>query len=200
MDEAEAIRARLRKATENARNDPTLSATGRNQRIAKAYRQAVTDMQQLADTFEATNRLPLSSLSRELFGAGSANATDAISMRDASDRAAAVKTPDEALSLLQRADRNTDRVLVQAVASYAADQAVGHPISGPAWLSVLDRFAKLQGSGADQTADKLSTLLQLRQAGNATSHLSNALHFTVPRPAEIQRMTPGELNAAETAT
>ncbi|MGI8614623.1 MAG: hypothetical protein ACR2KL_11880, partial [Nocardioidaceae bacterium] len=151
--------------------------------------------QAVADNYEATNQLAATSLSRELFGATSSVGVDAISSRDAADRAAAVESPEEALSLLQRADRGGDRVLVRAIASHATDEA-SDPITGFSWLPVLDAFASSYGSGADLISNKLTQLLDLRRPGDATTSLSTAAVFYTPRPSEIQRMTQGELDAA----
>lgn len=195
INQAAAINQKLTDAVTAARNDATLSTTGRNAKIAVAYKAATSAMQAVADNYEATNQLAATSLSRELFGATSSVGVDAISFRDAADRAAAVQSPEEALSLLQRADRGGDRVLVRAIASHATDEA-SDPITGFSWLPVLDAFASSYGSGAEMTTVKINKLLDLQQPGDATSSLTAAAHLHIPRPVEIQRMTQGELDAA----
>lgn len=73
-------------------------------------------MRELQETHEAHNRLTKRSLTRELFGATSVSGSDAISMRDALDRADSLNSPGQALELLDRAERSGDRHLAQAVA------------------------------------------------------------------------------------
>lgn len=195
-DEADKIRVKLSQDADRARGDTSLSAAGKNQKIAQAFQQANEAMTALVDRHEAVSRLEAASLARELFGAGSANSTDVLSQRDAADRATALNDPAEALTLLHTADRNSDRVLVKAVASHAADRAVSDPIAGPVWLPVLQKYADTHGSAADLTAGKLTRLLELRQAGDAR-HGFDGMQFVLPKPPEVARLTPHQIATAQ---
>ncbi len=150
IDQAAAINQKLADAVTVARNDWSLSTLGRNAKIAIAYKAATSAMQQVVDSYEMNNQLTVAGLQRELFGGGAATGSDAISSRDANDRAASVPGPEEALSLLQRADRNGDHVLVRAVASHAADQALD-PVVGGSWVPVLEQFAATRPGTADSS-------------------------------------------------
>ncbi len=81
----------------------------------------------------------------------------AISVRDASDRAAQLTKPDDALALLQRAQRNGDDVLARAIVQHSLDRnGTGIRQADDAWSNVarshLDNNPSLQ-SVVEELAD-----------------------------------------------
>ncbi len=78
-------------------------------------------------------------------------------MRDASDRAAQLTKPDDALALLQRAQRNGDDVLARAIVQHSLDRnGTGIRQADDAWSNVarsyLDNNPSFQ-SVVDELAD-----------------------------------------------
>ncbi len=71
--------------------------------------------------------------------------TEAISTRDAQDRAALIKGPQDAAALLERAEQNGDQVLARAIARHAVEQSrVG--LQGEQWGAVLASFVDARPS------------------------------------------------------
>ncbi len=86
-------------------------------------------------------------LEHRLFGLGGYgpdSATHAISARDAHDRAGRLTRPQEAASLLHRAEHNGDQVLARAIAQHAVDQSRGAMTREieRAWDEVLGAFVE----------------------------------------------------------
>ena len=125
------------------RNNGNLSQAGILQGIATAYLDAKTKMDALQASATTGATANLNALMTKVFGiddlAGSDAASRAavsMSYRDALDRAQTCETPDDALSLLARANTTGDELLARAVAQVAwSNGAIG------AWADVLDTFA-----------------------------------------------------------
>jgi hypothetical protein len=143
IDSAARLTKRLHDEIERVRNDEHLSATGKRIAIATAYARTTRDMRQLQQEQELTARLHQSMLEKSLFGnsGGPLSGSDSISVRDAQARADQLTNPSEALTLLTRSQQTGDLHLERAIANRAYDAATSDPVTGPAWLPTLERFA-----------------------------------------------------------
>ena len=93
-------------------NNPDLSTEGKQRAGAKAHQSALEQMQSLKDNFEGGAALAANTLGKTLFGAQQLVGQDALSMRDAHDRASRIEDPGEARELIARADLTGDEHLV----------------------------------------------------------------------------------------
>src|SRR3954453_24134748 len=122
-DKAWRIHERYAEATKRIKDDKDLADEGRHRRLADEWAQARKALEGLRDA-EGTQLVKRQQeLERRLFGSGLGGldaATSAISARDAQDRAERLTTPQEAASLLHRAEQNGDQALARAVAQHAA--------------------------------------------------------------------------------
>jgi hypothetical protein len=133
------IQRRFNQAVAATQSDGKLSAEGRRNQLAAYYRDAVTAMKTVRESFEGSEEQTAHDLTIDMFGSASSLGADAISARDADDRAAQLQTRDEALALLTRADSNGDQVLARAIALRAFTETQ-QPLSGRAWGPVLDAY------------------------------------------------------------
>lgn len=119
-DAAQALRIAHERRLRAIRQDRTLSVTGRQQAMARAVLGTRGALKQLRADSDARDARRRRQLETSLFGPGKRTASaDMISARDAADRAAAVKTPGEAMQLLRRAELAGDAALARAVFSRA---------------------------------------------------------------------------------
>ncbi|GAA0986860.1 hypothetical protein ENKNEFLB_01945 [Nocardioides aquaticus] len=130
---ADRISQNYRAAVAEVQEDRDLSNEGRQRRLADLYVDARRRLTDLAQKEKAELDSRRTALENQFFGARGAGggwdtASHAISARDASDRAAQIKTPAEAAELLERANADGDELLARAVARRsvrASEQAVG---------------------------------------------------------------------------
>lgn len=117
-------RAALRQRTDAIRADKCLKLEAKSAAIAREYLQTKGEIQALQSA-EATERdSRQNELKKSLFGAeGFTTAQDAISYRDAQDRAHSltVNAEDRALTLLRRAELAGDNILTMALVNRALE-------------------------------------------------------------------------------
>ena len=112
-DQAQAIARTVTDTANTVRLDRTMSDEGRLKAVAVAWTRADEQLTALKERFEGGAERTAVDLNRELFGSVSALGADAISARDADERASQLETPQEARELLTRAEANGDEVLVR---------------------------------------------------------------------------------------
>lgn len=146
---ASEAQARYKQRLEAIRQDARLSDHARREDITEAYRA----VQEKVDGYREADRSDFEArrieLERRAFGLGSPNLThgiDAVSARDASDRAAKIPITggDEALELMERARLNGDAVLEKAVAAEAYRKG---------WVKVIDEYASTHPEFVPQLAE-----------------------------------------------
>jgi hypothetical protein len=122
-DEAAAWQQRYSAAAKRLQADTDLTPEARDRRLAQEWKttRGALDRLQAKETARLTSRVR--DLEVRLFGPTHSEVTDAISMRDAQDRASQLLTPAEAAELLSRAEQNGDQVLARAVAQRVAAQS-----------------------------------------------------------------------------
>jgi hypothetical protein len=124
-DRDELIRraADYRARVESIRSDATLSALGKRRQLERLYgetKPAVDALRQRTGCEEHTSR---QELERRLFGLPrGASSADVISFRDATDRVAAIRRPEELAELMERAATSGDDMLLRAAAGHAWQQ------------------------------------------------------------------------------
>jgi hypothetical protein len=184
---AETIRQRLEAKLTAIRSNMDLSQQGRRRLIAAAYKDAAGKLSDLSENFDRTASLTAEQTARDLFGGSYLTGADAISQRDAEDRAAQLENGDQALALLARAQRNGDQHLARAVASVAFERSQ-HPLTAPTWQPVVQAFADANPG----TAAKLQQLADLRR-DQTTNGLTNAILLSTPKPSELDGLNDGQI-------
>jgi hypothetical protein len=187
-DLAEAIRGRLEAKVATIRANADLSPAGRRRLVAKAYRDAETRMADLGRNFNTAAALTAQETARELFGRNYLSGADSISARDAEDRAAQLENGDQALELLNRAQRNGDHHLAKAVASVAFERSQ-NPLTAANWSPVAQAFADSNPG----TASKMQQLADLRR-DQTTNGLTNAILLSTPKPSELDGLNHDQIH------
>jgi hypothetical protein len=160
------------------RGDADLSPAGRQRRIAIAYRTAVEAMARARDQWNGGRSTDEVTLTRQIFGSPTSTGADAISTRDAGDRAAQLETPAEALGLLQLAAVNNDESLARAIAQRAFTEVTSGVFGRDlGWGEPLDYFA----STHPQLVDPLNQLTSLQR----TDVFAVEAFFVIPKPSEL---------------
>lgn len=187
-ERAQRVQERYAAMTRRIREDPDLTQDGRRRRLAQAWTSARAEL----DKLRADERDRLAEreqyLERRLFGlSGLDGASQAISTRDAQDRASRLSRPSDATELLARAERNGDDALARAVAQHAAQQARAAATAGlsAAWDGVLGQFIDARPS----LLEVVKELASIERLG--AGQVFNV--YSLPRPSDV---LPQDLNAA----
>ncbi|NED31971.1 hypothetical protein [Streptomyces sp. SID8499] len=176
---AESIRTDFQRNLEAVRNRRDLNTQARQTAIARAYAKARDGLngirQQEADYVTRQRNY----LERKLFGnTDDIHGTNAVSSRDARERAAKLTTPDEAAQAYNRAQRDGDTALARAIAAQAADYAASVG-AAPGWEHIVRHYA----GSRPGLADAHKELAELREPG-----LGFDFRYVLPKPSELGRM------------
>ena len=184
---AETIRAQYTAAEKTLRADADLSDDGRSRRLAEAWVKARKELDGLRESETARLASRERELERRLFGLPSSDGAEAISIRDAQDRASRITRSDEAAALLERAERNGDQALARAVAHHAIQQSRTAPTREAVgqWDNVAGAFLDAR----PQYADVVEELAQIERLG-AREVFSP---FSLPQPNGV---LPVDINRA----
>lgn len=110
-------------------NDPALSPEGREQAITDHQDTSKLKLKELRDKEITTLTEHKNALERSLFGATYMTSADAISYRDALDRANALSNSEDALKRYQQAVLSNDETLKRAIAQRAVQDG---------WNNIID--------------------------------------------------------------
>lgn len=165
------------------RADSGLSESGKRAALATAYEQAkdyATKARGKADESTASRQRQLE---KSLFGLGpAANDSTIVAYRDAQDRVAQVKNPEQLGQLMERAFVAGDRTLLQAGFAHAWEQG-RDPLGGSRWRPLLDEYVHEFPS----TAAPLAELEELTSGASRTAQLGEQIATGIPKPPELDR-------------
>jgi hypothetical protein len=181
-DQAAQIAAERDRMIETIMADANLSQAGKQRAVAKQHQAAVERMQVLKDNFSGGSVITAQELGKQLFGADQVTGADAISMRDAHDRAAQVEDPQAAAALLDAARMYGDEHLARAVAHRAYNESQS-PLVGPAWSPVVEAYA----SSRPEVAERLQEYHEARSQ-TMQDNLAAGFAFALPKPPIIDRL------------
>ena len=177
------LQATYRDKVQAIRENADLSAEGRQRQIADLYASTKAKLKEhrRADQSALTSRFE--ELQNKLYVApkpySQDTATHAISLRDASDRAAQLKTAEEEQDLLSRALANNDDVLARAVVQHAMGQSyTGLRSAAEQWESVLIPFL-------DARPDLESVVEELGEIERMTEAIRIISPFSLPTPTDV---------------
>lgn len=186
QDKAGGIQAEFNAAVTEIRSNGDLTEEARLRRLARLWTDAEFKMQTLRQSWQGGSVESAESLSKQVFG--NKAGTDALSMRNADDRAAQIDNADEALRVLERAQVNGDDVLARAVALHAFDRR--NEFLGGDWASVVDAYA----AANPEVAQKIIDLAGLRRDTLNTS-VTSAFVFSIYKPTELERLRVSAMDA-----
>lgn len=195
---ADSTRAGYRERADRVRADQNLSGDGKQRQLARLYattRATLKDYQVAERKAVAARR---ADLERDVLGASLTAGSNAISARDAADRAALCKTPAAALDLLRRADASGDDTLSRAIARRATEMWHGQP--GPtvaAWENVFAEYLATRPQLVP-AVDELGAIEQMETQSVISP-------YTVSKPIDVDgdvlaAAVRGEFDAPERTT
>ncbi len=189
MTTADQIREQLNAKAERINSQRNLAPHIKQTMIARAYLEAHQQLAELRDAETRAVQRQRQQLERKLFGNNghSLDPQAAVSRRDAADRAARIETADEALRIMQRADRDGDTTLAKAIASRAADYS-----GDPVWANVVHAYVAERPSDAEA----LTEMQQLPNTDDGVWKLQQAMRYGVLPPAGAEGMDHYQLQAA----
>ncbi len=187
---ADRVRARLAKETEHIQAQNNLDREGQRARLAAARLKAKTDLKRLGATEADHVDSRRAQRIREFFGYTRPDDNRIVSIRDASDRATRIETPDDAAKLMNSADQTGDTVLLRALAQECAQRS--NPLES-GWGVLFHTWAQQQPGGAE-------ALAELNLIGEETtdtgSRLMRERAFGLPpKPPELAGASDSQLRA-----
>jgi hypothetical protein len=186
-------RERLAKETGHIKGQKNWSAAGKKAQLARARVKAYDQNTQLDADDAACLTGGRAGIIRGLFGHTRPNDSRIISVRDAADRAARVKTPDDAAKLMNRAELHGDTVLLQALARECAERR--SPVE-PAWDGLFKTWAAQQPGGTE-ALDQLAIIDdELHDVGHRI--LREHAFGVGPLPAELHGLSISDLRRLAT--
>ncbi|MCX4780909.1 hypothetical protein [Streptomyces sp. NBC_01264] len=183
---AEQIRERYQQQLDRIQANRAYSDHAKKVLCAKAWTQAAQQLEQQrqAELAELSSRRE--QLNRKMFGStGTADPSTVLARRDAADRAAAIDNPRIAAETLQRAERDGDRTLAQAVAAHANTYG---------WTEVVDQYAASTPAFADAAKEWNS----LPGTGDDFWETKHGMQFLLAKPSPIANLDDHQASALAT--
>jgi hypothetical protein len=175
--------AEFNKAVVETREDLTLSPLGRRRRLEELYNTTREQVDRLRATLDQDSNGDRRELERRLFGLPrGADATDVVSFRDATDRVAQVRRPEELGELMERAAGTGDDMLLRAGFARAWQES-RKPLSSDTWSGLVAEYAD-QNPGV---RGDLEALERLTSGRGATQGFMERMAMSVTRPRELDK-------------
>ncbi|MEU6114901.1 hypothetical protein ABZ840_10280 [Streptomyces sp. NPDC047117] len=183
----EQVYGKLQADVEGVRGRRDITPQAKRVAIARAYAQARDKLRAAQQADVDAYQSKRTGLERRLFGAEKATGTDAISRRDARDRAKKFEDPTEAIGAFKHAQRDGDSVLAQAIALHAAEMATS-PVGrvDPKWQGVVSAYAE----SSPGKADIYRELTELR----SPTTFAEAPYYSVMKPSELGVMKEPDID------
>ena len=151
--EASQIQVRQGKMVAAINADPAFSAEGKRAQLSELNESTKNQLQALKAKEMQLVEDEIDRLERLLDAKAGNTSSDIIAFRDAQDRAERVSDPEEASSILARAERTGDKTLAHAVFRKAVDSG---------WTTTIQAFTKANPELAE-AANDLSTWKKFRK-------------------------------------
>ncbi|MFE9065034.1 hypothetical protein [Streptomyces violaceusniger] len=179
----ESIRAGRDRLLASVRDRRDLTAQARQVAIARAHQDAEQKMQALLQQDTERYHRQRQFLERKLFGGDDATGYNALSARDAREKAVKLTDPSEAHAAFQRAQRAGDTDMVKAIAAHAADHA-STGILGEAWQPIVSAYAQTS-PGKQDTYNELANMQQPNTGTDWT--------YALDTPSELGRLSASQV-------
>jgi len=179
----DSIRAERDRALARIRGRRDLTQQAKQVSVARVHQDAERKMAALLEENQASYQRQRAMLERKLFGGDDSTGYNALSARDAREKAAAITDPREAFAAFQRAQRAGDVDMVKAIASHAADHSQVK-IFGDAWQPIVAAYAETSPGKAD-TYKQLAELQQPNSGGDWS--------YALDTPSELGRLSAAQV-------
>lgn len=179
----DSIRAERDRALSRIRGRRDLTQQAKQVSVARVHQDAERKMAALLEENQASYQRQRAMLERKLFGGDDSTGYNALSARDAREKAAAITDPREAFAAFQRAQRAGDVDMVKAIASHAADHSQVK-IFGDAWQPIVAAYAETSPGKAD-TYKQLAELQQPNSGGDWS--------YALDTPSELGRLSAAQV-------
>lgn len=176
----EQIRESYNKQVEKIRARQDLTDQAKQVAMARAHTAAVEKIEAVRQADQQQYQTRRTQLEKRLFGNRDLSGMEALSARDAREKAAQLTDPQAAQAAYSRALRDGDRDYARAIAAHAADQA-SVPLFGEAWVPVVETHAE---STPGYSAN-LQEFRSLREPGT----YEDTNYMTPDVPSELGRLT-----------
>lgn len=175
--EADAIRASLDRRVKDIASNRDLTAEARIRMATDEHVDAKQKMDDLRQRVASErDRKQKAAASRLLGGATRLSGADAISMRDATERAERLEGAADARKLLDRARSNGDETLVRAIVFEARERSRSG-FTGAAWARLLDEESREDSA--------LASDIREMGAGQGGS-IESAVRFMLPSLSDVR--------------
>ncbi|MDB5338694.1 MAG: hypothetical protein JWN70_4313 [Planctomycetaceae bacterium] len=181
------LNAGYQQTIERIRNNPTLSARGKQQQIAAAHLDTTAQVAKLQADEQAAIQAKSVDLQRGLLGSSGTDPSHLIAFRDAQDRAERLGGYREAANVLDRALLTSDDTLAAAVLHKALENN---------WSDVVSTYT----TARPEQAERLSDLQEIAQFNGVKNSISNWGAYATLPPSELERMMPEQIAQIATAT
>ncbi len=198
-DAATRIQELYRKDLQRLRDDKDLSVDGRQRRIAQLHASTKAKLAKHRDADSQLLAKRYQELENQLYVAHKPFSQDAatfsISLRDASDRAAQLRTADDAQQLLSRALANGDDVLARVIVQHSMGQsyAAGTPVMAGKWESVLTSFIEVN-------PNLQPVVEELGEIESMTNTIEIFSPFSLPTPSDVPPRVLNTTSAEESVS
>ncbi|MFD5790724.1 hypothetical protein ACFWH1_29410 [Streptomyces sp. NPDC127037] len=180
------IRESYARQIEKIRDREDLTPQAKQVAMARAHTTASERINAIRDNDRQQYQERRTALEKRLFGSRELSGIDAISARDARDRASKYLHPDEAAQAYQRAQRDGDKEMMRALGNWAADQAA-LPFLGDSWRPLVEQHA----AATPGYGQNLEELRSLREPGT----YNDGTYVTPAVPSELGRMSPQQVSS-----
>ncbi|WP_216587524.1 hypothetical protein [Streptomyces brasiliscabiei] len=177
------IRAERDRALAHIRGRRDLTGQAKQIAVARAQRSAEQKLEALLQADTERFHRQRNFLERKLFGGDDSTGYNAMSARDAREKAAQLTDPREAAEAFQRAQRAGDTDMVKAIAAHAADLA-GTNLVGAAWQPIVTAYSETTPGKRDTYQE----LANLRQPNTGTDW-----QYAIDTPSELGRLTAAQV-------
>jgi hypothetical protein len=167
------IRESYNRQIEKIRAREDITHQAKQVAMARAHQAAVAKLNERFQADRQQYNERRATLEKRLYGNRELSGTDALSARDARERAATYTHPDEALAAYKRAQRDGDRDMMRALGSWAA------------WRPIVQTHA-------EATPGYAANLEELRSLTDPGDYRSSA-YVTPAVPNELGAMSPNQV-------
>lgn len=184
VEAASGVRSEYATAADEVRADASLSERGKADRLAELHTKSAERLRSMETASDAADAELHARSEATVYSPGRFTGADAISFRDALDRAEKAGTIDQKRDLLARAARTGDEHLERAVFSTVLDQRLADPVRGDRWDDVIDEYIARHPSERAAVANLLDASVNRRRAFE--NRIARSMLFRLEKPDELK--------------
>lgn len=184
VEAATGVQREYHTGVEEVRGDASLSDQGKADRIAELHAKSAERLRSMETASDAADAELHARSETKVYSPGKFSGADAISFRDALDRAEKAGTIDQKRDLLARAARTGDEHLERAVFSTVLDRRLSDPVRGDLWDDVIDEYLARHPGERDAVSNLLDASMNRRRAFE--NRIARSMLFRLSKPDELK--------------